>query len=137
MDTVSVAFQSGTILLREGLESILVIAALAAFLIKMNAASYVKYLYSGAAAAVVASLFAAAVFMIFFNGGHSDQFEAVVMFVAAALMIYVSGWMFLRQNPRAWKAELERSAQHALETHTWFPIAAIAFFAVFREGAET
>lgn len=137
MDAASVAFQSGTILFREGLEAILIIAALAAFLTKMKAADYVKVLYVGGGVGVIASLAAAVIFISFLNGAHDDRLEAVVMLVSAALMLYVSGWLFLRQNPRAWKAELERSAERALVAQASLPVAAIAFFAVFREGAET
>lgn len=137
MDSISIAVQSGLILLREGLEAILIIAALAAFLIKMDARKYLKALYSGAGAAVLASLVAAYVFITYYSGMHDDRLEAVIMLVAAGLMLYVSGWLFLRQDPKAFKAGLERSARRALASGTALSLAAIAFFAVFREGAET
>jgi high-affinity iron transporter len=133
----SVAIQSGTILLREGLEAMLIIAALAAFLVRMKALKHLKALYAGAGIGILASLAAAAVFVAYFNGAHNDRLEAIVMIIAAGLMLYVSGWLFLRQNPRAWKAELERSAERALASKASLPIAAISFLAVFREGAET
>ncbi len=136
-NALSVAAQSGTILLREGLEALLIIAALAAFLTRMNAREYIKTLYAGAGAGIVASLIAAAIFVAYFDGMHNDHIEAVVMIIAASLMLYVSGWLFLRQNPRAWKAGLERSAGRALAAQTSLPIALISFLAVFREGAET
>lgn len=137
MNNISVALQSGTILLREGLEAMLIIAALAAFLIKMKAHAHLKTLYSGAIVGIIASLAAAAVFVAYFNGAHSDHLEAVIMVIAAGLMLYVSGWLFLRQNPRAWKMELENSAKRALASKTSLALAAISFLAVFREGAET
>ncbi len=137
MDVFSIATQSGLILLREGLEAILILAALAAFLSKMNAKSQIRVLYSGAAAAVVASIVAAYIFVLYFDGMNNDRLEAVVMIIAAGLMLYVSGWMFLRQDPKAFKQELQNSARRALLSGTALSLGGIAFLAVFREGAET
>jgi high-affinity iron transporter len=134
---LSIAFQSGAILLREGLEALLVIAALSAFLVRAGAGHATRALYAGAGAAVVASIAAAAVFEAFLNGAHDDRLEAAVMVVAAALMLYMSGWLYLKQDPRAWTAELKASADRALSSGTRFSLAAVAFLAVFREGGET
>jgi high-affinity iron transporter len=49
----------------------------------------------------------------------------------------MSGWMFLRQDPKAWQADLNRLAERALGAGTMLSLAGIAFLAVFREGAET
>ena len=129
--------QAFTILFREGLEALLVIAALAAFLRRAGAAERIGPLYAGAGAAVLASIAMAWVFETFYDGNHSDLFEAGVMLVAAALMFYMSGWLFLRQDPRAWQSDLNRLAERALGAGTILSLAAIAFLAVFREGAET
>jgi len=137
MQYLSDALNSGSILLREGLEAMLIIAALAAFLIKANASERVRWLYAGALAAVVASIGGAFVFALYFNGAHDDRFEAAVMAVAAALMLYMSGWLFLKQNPAAWQAGLKRAAERAIGTGTALSFASLAFLAVFREGAET
>ena len=129
--------QSFTILFREGLEAMLVIAALAAFLRRAGAGERIPPLYAGALAAIVASLGMAWVFATYYDGAHSDLFEAGVMLAAAALMFYMSGWMFVRQDPRAWQADLNRLAEKALGAGTVISLAGIAFLAVFREGAET
>lgn len=129
--------QAFTILFREGLEALLVIAALAAFLRRAGAGERIASIYLGALAAVVASFGMAWVFETYYDGNHSDLFEAGVMLVAAALMFYMSGWLFLRQDPRAWQADLNRMAEKALGAGTVLSLAGIAFLAVFREGAET
>lgn len=133
----SVFVQSAIILLREGLEALLVLAALAAYLDKAGARDRLPALYGGAASAVVASLIAAWIFHAFNNGMHSDLFEGVVMLVAAALMLYVSGWLLLRQDPKAWQGYLRTQAEAAIAKRTGLAVAALAFLAVFREGAET
>lgn len=129
--------QSAVILLREGLEALLVLAALAAYLTKADARDRLPALYTGAALAVVASLIAAWVFQVFNNGAHSDLFEAFVILAAAALMLYVSGWLMLRQDPRAWQQYLQVKADAAIAKRTGLAVGALAFLAVFREGAET
>jgi high-affinity iron transporter len=129
--------QSAMILLREGLEAMLVIAALAAYLDKAGARARLPALYAGAALAIVASIVVAWLFEVFNSGAHNDIFEASVMLLAAALMLYVSGWLFVRQDPQVWQRMLKTQAEAALSQRTAFAVAALAFLAVFREGAET
>lgn len=133
----SIFVQAFTILFREGLEALLVIAALAAFLRRAGASDRIPPIYLGAGAAVLASLGMAWVFETYYDGTHSDLFEAGVMLAAAALMFYMSGWLFMRQDPKAWQADLHRLAERALGAGTVISLAGIAFLAVFREGAET
>jgi high-affinity iron transporter len=87
-----VFLQAAGILIREGLEAILVIAALAVYLIKVGANARLPALYGGAGVAVLASIGTAWVFERFFGGAHDDLMEGVIILVAAALMLYVSGW---------------------------------------------
>jgi high-affinity iron transporter len=129
--------QAAVILLREGLEAMLVIAALAAYLKKAGASERLSALYAGAGAAIVASLVAAYLFQTLNDGQHNDLMEAFVILAAAALMLYVSGWLMVRQDPRAWQAYLKERAEGALAQGTALAIALLAFLAVFREGAET
>ena len=136
MNGLTIALQSGSILLREGLEAMLIVTALAAALRKGGLDNLMP-LWAGAIAAIAASIVAAVIFQLWFEGSHNDFLEAIVMIVAAALMLYMSGWLFLRQDPRAWKRMIDHSAQRALSAGAGASLAAIAFLAVFREGAET
>jgi high-affinity iron transporter len=52
-------------------------------------------------------------------------------------MLYVSGWLLLRQDPKAWQGYLKAQTDAALARRTGMAVAALAFLAVFREGAET
>ncbi len=135
---MSTAFvQTLVILLREGLEAMLVIAALASYLVKSGAEHRVKALYGGALAAVGTSLVAAWIFAVFNSGDHNDTLEGVVILVAAVLMLYVSGWLVVKQDPRGWQAYLATKADSAMGQGTAWAVAVLAFLAVFREGAET
>ena len=138
MISLSVALQSGGILLREGLEAMLVISALAGYLRRGDAnGAPLKMLYAGALAAIAFSIAGAVAMALFLNGAHDDRIEAAIMIVAAALMLYMSGWLFLKQDPQAWKAEMKAMAERALASRAAEAMALIAFLAVIREGAET
>src|SRR6266511_1444903 len=134
---ISTMFQSATILLREGLEAMLVIAALAAYIQKAGMHHRLRELYVGSVVAVAASFLAAWLFEVFNNGVHNDVLEGVTILGAAVLMLYVSGWLLLRQDPRSWQQFLKSKADEALSMQTGVAIGSLAFLAVFREGAET
>lgn len=129
--------QAAVILLREGLEAMLVIAALAGYLTKSGAAHRLGALYGGALAAVGASIIAAWLFAVLNSGEHSDVLEGIVILLAAALMLYVSGWLWAKQDPRGWQDYLAVKAGTALARESGWAVAVLAFLAVFREGGET
>ena len=112
---LSVAVESFFILLREGLEALLVIAALAAVLQRAGEGHRRGALLWGSVAALLASLVAAWIFYRYFGGAHDDLTEAVVMAAAAVLLLYVSGWLWLRRDPEGWKRRLQRQADRALQ----------------------
>ncbi|MCA6110556.1 FTR1 family iron permease [Bradyrhizobium cenepequi] len=133
----SAFIQAAVILLREGLEAMLVIAALAGYLSKVGASHRIQALYGGALVAVGASIIAAWLFAVFNSGEHSDILEGIIILVAAALMLYVSGWLMTKQDPKGWQDFLAHKADAALAHDTEWAVGALAFLAVFREGAET
>jgi high-affinity iron transporter len=136
-EMTSAFVQAAVILLREGLEALLVIAALSAYVAKTGARERLSALYTGAGLALVASMVMAWVFERFNNGQHNDLLEGLVIWAAAALMLYVSGWLFIRSDPQTWQAYLKEHADKALSQQTGLAVAVLAFLAVFREGAET
>src|SRR3981189_2261382 len=136
--SMSSAFiQAAVILLREGLEAMLVIAALAGYLTKAGAGHRIRALYAGSLAAIGASIIAAWPFVVLNWGEPSDILEGIIILFAAGLMLYVSGWLMIKQDPRGWQDYLAHKADSALAQDTVWAVAALAFLAVFREGAET
>src|SRR3954452_8739234 len=133
----SAFIQAAVILLREGLEAMLVVAALAGYLTRAGAGNRISALYGGALAAIGASIIAAWLFAVLNSGEHSEVLEGVIILVAAALMLYVSGWLMVKQDPRGWQDYLAHKADNALAQDTVWAVGALAFLAVFREGAET
>lgn len=130
-------FDAATILVREGLEALLVLAAIGAYLARLGAADRLQALIAGAAAGVVASLATAWAFAMFNNGAHDDLIEAGVMLASAGLLLYVSGWLFLRQDPRTWTRYLQAQVARAEGAGSKAALVGIGFLAVYREGAET
>ena len=129
--------EAASMLFREGLEAILVLAALAAYLTKSGAQDRLAALWTGAGLAVVASIAGAWVFERFYGGAHNDVMEGAIVLFAALLMFYVSGWLFVRQDPRAWQAYLKEHTDRAVASKTIWAVGLLAFLAVVREGAET
>jgi high-affinity iron transporter len=129
--------QAAVILLREGLEAMLVIVALAGYLEKVGSSHRINALYLGALAAVLASLITAWIFAVFNDGQHDDTTEGVVIILAAAIMLYVSGWLMIKQDPKSWKNYIASKADEALARDTAWAVGMLAFLSVFREGAET
>ena len=115
----------------------LVIAALAGYLEKVGSSHRVRALYLGALAAILASFVAAWLFAVFNDGQHDDTMEGVVIILAAALMLYVSGWLMIKQDPASWKNYISAKANEALAKDTAWAVGLLAFLSVFREGAET
>lgn len=133
----SIAVEAAVILLREGLEVILVLAALTAFL-RRAAPERMGALRWGAVGGLLASLLVALAYAAWRGGTHDDTVEGVTCLVAAALMLWTGGWMWLRSDPRAWTSALKRQAEQALASgRVAAAVGSIGFLAVFREGAET
>src|ERR1700722_9028485 len=121
--------QGAVILLREGLEAMPVTAPLPGYLTKAGASHRIQALYGGSLAAVAASIIAAWLFAVLNSGEHSDVLEGAIILVAASLMLFVSGWLMVKQDPRGWQAYLAHKAGNALAQDTVGAGGALAFFA--------
>lgn len=134
---MTLALDAALILLREGLEAVLVLAALAA-LLRRAAPERGGALLWGAGAGIVASLAAAAAYAAFLGGAHDDRVEAATCLLAAGLMLWTGGWLARSADPRGWSRALQARADRALAgRNVALAVGGIGFLAVFREGAET
>jgi high-affinity iron transporter len=131
-------FYSLGILLREGLEAMLVIVALAAGTRDAGGQSRARDVYAGAIAAIVASIAIAWAVNHVIGDDASDTLEGAFQFLAAATLFYVSSWLTSKAQADRWNKFIagnvrraERSSMPALALGT------TAFLAVIREGGET
>src|SRR3989441_4564013 len=127
------------LLLGEGLEAIVVVAALMAFLAKAGAVERRRHVARGAWAAVGASVVTAAVVELLFEitPGQREALEGVTMLVATAVLFYVSYWLLSKIEVAKWNAFVKGRMEEALSTGSRFALASVAFLAVYREGFET
>lgn len=139
MGPMDLFVQSFVILLREGLEAILIIGALIAFLMKTGNAARRRDIHVGVAAAVVASLLTAVAFETVFRVSKASQevLEGVTMLVAAAALFYVSYWLLSKMEVAKWNRFVKGKVQDALVSGSVLALPSVAFLAVYREGVET
>ncbi len=133
---------AASILLREGLEALLVLVALLAFMSKSGNADKSRWLWIGAGAGVLASILTAIVIRIFFAnlttaGASRELLEGITGIVAASMLFYVSYWLHSKSSLGAWQGYIHHQATSALAKNSVFSLALLAFLAVFREGGET
>ena len=131
--------ESFVLMLREGFEAILIVAALMTFLAKAGATERRRDVAKGAWAAVAASIVtAAAIEMLFqITPGEREALEGGTMLVAAAVLFYVSYWLLSKIEVAKWNAFVKGRLEGALSTGSSFTLASVAFLAVYREGFET
>ncbi|MFN8494283.1 MAG: FTR1 family protein [Caldilineaceae bacterium] len=135
------AFDAAAIILREGLEALLVVVALLAFLRRSNNGDKSGWIWGGAGAGVLVSIGSAFVLQAIFNqvssGQNRELIEGITGLVAAALLFYVSYWLHSKANLGAWQRYISARTSEVLAKGSMFSLALLAFLAVFREGAET
>ena len=126
------------ILLREGLEALLVVAALAAFLIKTDRRDGLAYIYAGIAAAFAlgAVTWVAANTVVDISGAQRELTEGFAALFAAAVLFSVGFWMHSKTSAVQWQAFIETNLQRHLGTGTLWGLAGLSFIAVYREIFE-
>jgi high-affinity iron transporter len=137
--TANLFVQSFLLLVREGFEAILIIAALMTFLSKAGAAERRGEVAWGAWAGVAASVVTAILFelLIQTTPGQRDALEGVTMLVAVAVLFFVSYWLLSKVEADKWTAFLKQRVHAALSSGSALALASVAFLAVYREGVET
>ena len=129
------------IMLREGLEALLVMAALLAFLSKSGNTGKKSWIWLGGLAGIGASVVTAVLVQQLFAGplagANRELIEGFAGILAAAMLVYVSYWMHRKSHIGAWQSYIRQQSSSALARNSLLGLALIAFLAVYREGAET
>lgn len=137
--TGATAFVSSLlILLREGLEAILVLAALSAFISKTGRRDALPYFHLGWIFAVVlggATWFVAS-YLLTISGAGREMTEGITALIAAAMLLYVGYWLHTKSSAHAWQQFISSHVTAALNKRTWWAIAGVSFLAVYRELFE-
>lgn len=134
-------WDAALILLREGLEGLLIVATLIAFLKKMGQARKQKWIWAGVVAGIVASALLAMAINIVFSkiaaASSREYIEGITGVVAVIMMLTVGAWLHNKSSIGNWNKYIKDQMQQAIARGSLLSFALISFLSVFREGAET
>lgn len=134
------AVNSFAIIVREGLEAVLLIGALLAYLGATGAgAERRRQIYWGAGIGVGASVvtWMAARTFVPIGGAGRELVEGITGLIAVVVLLYVSNWLAQKTYIHDWKSYLKEKVDQAVGAGSAFAMASLAFAAVYREGFET
>jgi high-affinity iron transporter len=133
-----VFFASYLIGLREGLEMVLIVSVLVAYLVKTGRRQHLWPVWGGVAGAVALSVAFGAVLSYVsstvLGGPGQELFDAITSVIAVALVTWMVFWM--RRTARKLSGELRGRLDDAVGLGL-AAVVGIAFAAVVREGLET
>ena len=128
-----------TILLREGLEALLIVVAMIAFLRKADRSEVLPYVHGGWIGALVAGAltWAVATYAIGISGASRELTEGFGSLFAAVVLLSVGIWMHGKAQADQWQRYIrERMSQALSRQSAWF-LFGLAFVVVYREVFET
>ena len=129
------------IILREGLEAILVVGAIIAYLIKTGNRKALVPVYVGSALAIGCS-FAMAAILAWLKAINPETtmsqeiIEGFAALAAVVVLFYVSNWMVSKSEAAAWDGYIQGKVESSYQRGNMFALGFTAWLAVFREGAE-
>lgn len=134
-------WDAALILLREGLEAILVLAALLAYAKKSGETAARRWIWAGAGSGLLLSAALAVVLSLTLavasSGSTREMIEGYTGLAAVVLMLTVGHWMHSKSNTRSWNSYVQRQVGGALARGSLWSLFAVAGLAILREGAET
>ena len=128
------------IIIREGLEALIIVVAIVSYLIQSGNKNRLNIVYSSLLTGIFLSFVTAfAVSWIFKqNAGQSRELiEGVCMLVAVALLFYVGFWLLSNALNKKWSAFIKGQVVDAISKNSAKTLWWTVFLAVYREGAET
>ena len=135
------AFDAMLILLREGVEALLIVMALVTTLKAAKMRKGLKWVYGGALTGIVASLVIAFILQIAFpavtSGANREIIEGAVGIFAVVMMILIGIWLHSKSSVKKWNDFMDSQMKTVTKTGSFISMFALSFLAVFREGAET
>ena len=126
------------VLLREGIEALLIVVAMVAFLRKTERATELRFVHGGWVVALLAGLMTwfAATYFVDVSGASRELTEGFGSLLAAIILVTVGIWMHGKSNAERWQQYIRERMTHALSRSGWF-LFLLAFIVVYREVFET
>jgi high-affinity iron transporter len=128
-----------TILLREGLEALLIVVAMIAFLRKADRPEVLPFVHGGWIAALVAggATWAVATYAISISGASRELTEGFGSLFAAVVLVSVGIWMHGKSHAESWQRYIREALGKALSRRSAWFLFGLAFLVVYREAFET
>jgi len=128
-----------TILLREGVEALLIVVAMIAFLNKAGRRDVVAYVHGGWIAALVAGglTWVAATFLVSISGASRELTAGFGSLLAAVVLVSVGLWMHGKAQADVWQRYVREKLSRALTAKSAWFLLLLAFVVVYREVFET
>lgn len=129
-----------TIILREGFEALIIVAAVVAYLLKTGNEKRMNIVYSSLGVAVVLSFVMAWIMNLIFAGAAGQKrevMEGAVMLIAVGLLFYVGFWLLSNAGAKKWSKYIQSHVSESISAGSAKALWWTVFLAVFREGAET
>ena len=133
---VSVFWFALLVIVREGFEAAVIIAALLAVLKKRGQLVRARYVHAGWVAALAVGAIVFAVGRTVLAGAMNETLEGVLAIAATAMLLHAALWLNARKTTRKTMGELRQRTHGALDRGA-LALFGIAFFAMFRETFET
>ncbi|WP_254784692.1 cytochrome c/FTR1 family iron permease [Sphingomonas sp. OK281] len=132
-------FGAFTILLREGLEALLIVVAMLAFLRKAERRDVMPYVHGGWVAALVAgaATWAVATYAVEISGASRELTEGFGSVFAALVLLWVGIWMHGKSSADAWQRYIREKLTTALNARSAWFLFGLSFVVVYREVFET
>ncbi len=133
-------FPAFLILIREGLEAILVLVAIIAYLKKSGNEKFLDTVYNAMIAAIIFSFITAYLFATIFEstaaGAGREVLEGATALFAVFVLLATSAWLGGKADAKVWKNYIQGMVDKSMTTGKAKALALAAFLAVYREGAE-
>lgn len=143
LSPATVVYTVLTIAAREGLEAVVVLAALLAGMRGAQNRRTRRYVVTGAwlALAATAVTFWLSRTLIQSLSRFGEKLEAVVSVLAVLVLLTVTNWVFHKVYWVGWNAKLRKLSKSSDSTGEtrweWFALVAVGFLTIYREGFET
>lgn len=128
-----------TILLREGLEALLIVVAIIALLRKAERTEMLRWVHAGWLSALLAGAvtWALATWVITISGASRELTEGVGSLLAAVVLVWVGTWMHGKSHADAWQRYVREKLGHVLSRQSGIFLLGLVFIVVYREVFET
>ncbi|MDO8770822.1 MAG: cytochrome c/FTR1 family iron permease [Burkholderiaceae bacterium] len=128
-----------TILLREGLEALLIVIGMIAALKKAGRPDVLRHVHAGWISALGAGVltWVIATYLVTISGASREVTEGVGAVFASVVLLTVGMWMHQKSSAGRWQSYLEEKLSAAMTRRSMWALFALAFIAVYREVFET